>query len=207
MLNNCTCALLYLSWYKKGIFTKFWTGAIVRYYSELDSSATQQRRQLGDDVVATFGCADSLSGDSIVSTFGCDNSLTTTLSTTFDSTSNVVTTLLRRSMGRQLVGDDNSSTTTFFATFDSTSNVATTLLRRSAAPSAWRRRLYDIINVSTEMTSDARQNGGKARYVKPLHVRVSSNTQIIQSSDWPKWFWTLGGCVNSRILSGIKRHF
>jgi len=37
------------------------------------------------------------------------------------------------------------------------------------------------------MTSDARQNGGKTRYVK----RVTSDTQKIQSSDWPKWHCTL----------------
>jgi len=33
------------------------------------------------------------------------------------------------------------------------------------------------------MTSYARQNGGKARYVKPLQVRVTSDTQRIQSSN------------------------
>ena len=66
-----------------------------------------------------------------------------------------------------------------------------------------------IINVSTEleMTSDARQNGGKTRYVKPLQVRVSSDNKKIQSSDWPKWRCTLWRSVNSRILSGIERHF
>ena len=39
-----------------------------------------------------------------------------------------------------------------------------------------------------------------------LQVRVTSDTQKIQSSDWPKWR-TLWRNVNSRILSGIGRHF
>ena len=48
--------------------------------------------------------------------------------------------------------------------------------------------MLSIINVSTEleMTSDARQNGRKARYVKTLQVCISSDTQKIQSSDWLK---------------------
>jgi len=62
----------------------------------------------------------------------------------------------------------------------------------------------DTINVSTEleMTSNAWQKCGKAHNFKTLQMSATSDTQKIQSSDWPKWH-----CKNSCVFVKHRTSF
>jgi len=63
------------------------------------------------------------------------------------------------------------------------------------------------INVSTELDVQCPTKWRESSLRQTLQVRVTSDTQIIQSSDWPNLRCTLWRNINSRIFVGHRTSF